>query len=316
MICANWLAIEALDDIAIAPFLAKRGHLPPSQTPAFARAITSGRLLAFEFLRGGERIGYVLLQVRKLILAEAFHGPVVLESADYTECVAALKPLLRKRGLLLLRVLPPLYAPRPDGLPGGFNWATSVVDISKDEAALLQSFSPNHRQSIRKGMAAPVAIEALENDEALAFAEGYAAMFARRGIQVSASETVRLLTQFSEEPDAFALCALQAVNRKLIGGGIFLHSGDTCTYYQGWSARTPHPVLHTLLWMAMLHAKSLGCSRFDLGGYSLDKRDAQLQAINDFKRWFRGTVISYPATSLIPLFSILTPLLRSLGKRL
>lgn len=316
MICAKRLAVEALDDAAIAPFLAKHGRLPPSQTPAFARAITGGRILAFEFLKNDERIGYVLLQLRKRILAEAFHGPVVLEPADYTECVAAMTPLLRKRGLVLLRVLPPLYAQRPDGLPGSFNWATSVVDISKDETALLQSFSPNHRQSVRKGIAAPFTIDALENDEAMAFSEGYAAVFARRGIRVPASETMRLLTQLPEEPDAFTLCARQAADGKLVGGGIFLRSGNTCTYYQGWSARTPYPVLHTLLWKAMLRAKSLGCSRFDLGGYSLNERDAQLQAINDFKRWFRGTVVTYPATSLILLFGILAPLLRSLGKRL
>ncbi len=316
LIRARIIPNDALTDEVVAPFLAAYGRLPPAQIPALAPAVGSRQPLAILFLDGSERIGYALVQRRHSILAEVFHGPVVLSADQYLACVAALKPLLRRRGLLLLRVLPPYSFPRPDGLEGRFNWATCVVDISLDADKLLQSFAPNHRQSIRKGLDAPLSIMDMEYGTEEAFAEGYVAMFARRTIDVPARATIRLLQTLPKHDHSFVLCARHVPDGALVGGCIFLISGDTCTYFQGWSARTGYPVLHTLLWRAMLHAKERGCTRFDLGGYSLDETNGQLKSINDFKRWFRGTVLYYPSTAIIPLYRPVQLLLRCLSTHL
>jgi lipid II:glycine glycyltransferase (peptidoglycan interpeptide bridge formation enzyme) len=66
----------------------------------------------------------------------------------------------------------------------------------------------------------------------------------------------------------------------------------------------------------MKRAKAMGCSRFDLSGYSLDEDDLQLKAVNDFKRWFRGAIIHHPPTVVIPLYPFIGTLMRISGKRI
>jgi lipid II:glycine glycyltransferase (peptidoglycan interpeptide bridge formation enzyme) len=154
-------------------------------------------------------------------------------------------------------------------------------------------------------------------EELKAYAKGYVAMFERRGIKKNVGSELAMLQRFlSGNLDVFILCVRH--NGLLVGGGIFLRSGDTCYYYQGWSERLtpPVPVLHLLLWEAMRYAKRAGCAQFDLFGFSLKDQDKQLQAINDFKRWFRGTLEIYPSTAVIPLYGFLLPLIRRLGARL
>jgi hypothetical protein len=323
MISARLESIDKVGSLQLVPFLEAYHTLPITQDPQLAKATAGAKsLLLYSFYKGELPIGYAILQVKKHILAEVFHGPMVLEKANYLPSVDALKKALRKKGLLILRVLPPFGLPRPRGFLGRFNWSTCVVDVSMTQAELLQSFSPNHRQSIKKGLTAGIRIEQLKASEELEFANGYVQMFARKGVAVSLEATTALLRQLdglgAGHSQAFVLAARPLHDDALVGGGIFLISGNTCTYYQGWSARTspPLPVLHTLLWHAMLHARESGCRHFDLSGYSHDLEDAALKSINDFKRWFRGQLLHYPLTSVIPLYKALSPLVRLLIKRL
>jgi lipid II:glycine glycyltransferase (peptidoglycan interpeptide bridge formation enzyme) len=325
MIRIRPLPLDACNAAFLAPFIERYGSLPMTQAPEIAVILAEGaRLDGFAFMAGDMPIGYVFVKIRLRILADISFGPVVLHGRDYIACVDVLKRHLRRKGILLLRILPPYAAPRPNGRAANFNWATPIVDISRGEEDILKSFSPNHRQSIRKAMAAGLRVRALRPEEAAEYAEGHVAMFARKGILRNVADTQRLVGEFqalaekTAGKEVFILSASAEGSEKIIGGGIFLRSGDTCMYHHGYAARLgqPLPVLHLVLWEAMKQAKRLGCTRFDLAGYSLDDTDRQLKAVNDFKRWFRGDILHYPPTVVIPLYRLLKPVLSLLGKRI
>jgi len=324
MIRVRPLSLDTCDADYLDPFLCRHGYISVHQTPALAGILSEdARLSAYEFIADDQRVGFVIVKVRHHILADISFGPVLLDNDQFILCIKALKPVLRRKGLLLLRIFPAPGAPAYKGLPAHFNWATSVVDISRSEEDILKSFSPNHRQSIKKAVAAGVIVRHLSQQEVTSYADGHVAMFGRRGIGKDTEVTRHLLAELhayaKDAPDsAFILSAYADNSDRLIGGGVFLRSGDTCTYYQGYAERLepPLPVLHLVIWEAMKQAKALGCSRFDLSGYSLDGDDRQLKAVNDFKRWFRGDIIQYPATVVVPLYPLLGQLMRWSGKRI
>jgi len=314
-----------LNEARLAPFVIKHGHLSVHQVPAIADIISEdARLAAYEFFEeSGQMAGYAIVKIRHRILADISFGPVVMHRDLFIPCLNALKPALRRMGLLLLRVYPPYDAPDFPGIPAKFNWATSVVDISRSEEDLLKSFSPNHRQSIRKAASAGIRVQDLKAGDVAAYVKGHVAMFARRGIPKSEAESLGLVGGLhqlcgDESANGFMLSAHTGDSDHLVGGGIFLCNGDTCDYYQGYADRTepPLPVLHLVLWEAMKRARAMGCLRFDLSGISLDDNDIQLKAVNDFKRWFRGEIIRYPATVVVPLYSFMKPVLRLAGQRI
>ena len=324
MIRVRPLSPETCDAAYLAPFLQRHGRISEHQVPALATILAEdARPIGYEFIRDGKPIGYAVVKIRHHILADISFGPIVLDNDQFTSCVAALKPALRRKGALLLRIIPPYGAPQCKGLPANFNWATSVVDLSPAEEDILKSFSPNHRQSIRKAVAAGIRVRPLDAENVDAYARGHVGMFARRGISKDAAATLKLITELhalAKDPahSVFILSAFSADSDQIIGGGVFLCTGDTCTYYQGYAERLepPLPVLHLVLWEAMKRAKAMGCSRFDLSGYSLDDDDQQLKAVNDFKRWFRGAIIHNPPTVVIPLYPLIATLLRISGKRI
>lgn len=264
----------------------------------------------------------MLVQVRHRILADVQFGPVLTDPADFVSCLDVLKKALRKKGLLVLRVMPPCEAPDYAGIPGRFNWATLVVDLKPEEELILKSFSVNHRQSIRKAQQAGIVVRPILQEELQQYAGQHTAMFTRRGIARNVSDTLRLVSglfalSLAEDAPVFILTARQG-DTAILGGAIFLRSGDTCTYYHGFAERgdPPLPVLHSLIWEAMKEARRRGCTRFDLCGYSLDPGDQQLKAVNDFKRWFRGQLIENPKTVVIPLWPGIGTILQLTGRHL
>ena len=322
-VSAQPVPIGALDAAFLQPFLAAHGAIPPEQHPVFAPVINAGvALKCFRFVREGKVIGYAIVKLRQYILADVYFGPVVLDSKDYKACIAALKPALRRQARLMLRIIPPRYAADVDGYGAQFNWATIVLDISRSREDLLRSFSVNHRQSIGKALKAGITVKPLPVRDSAAWLSGYINMFRRRGIAKVAEDAGQVLaamTALSGAPgdSVFILAAYLNDGSTVAGGGIFLCSGDTCSYYLGFSEKTdpPVPVLHLLLLEAMLAAASRGCRLFDLYGYSLAGDDAQLKAINDFKRWFRGELQVYPGTVLLPLYAVAAPLIKWLHRK-
>jgi hypothetical protein len=62
----------------------------------------------------------------------------------------------------------------------------------------------------------------------------------------------------------------------LTANTLFVHTKQTCHYVFGDTGpETPdRPILHALIWEAILHSKRLGCSQFNLGRSFASKADA------------------------------------------
>src|SRR5690606_25041582 len=214
MIRVRPISLEALDAAFLDPFVQQLGRLPINQLPKMAPILAEGAPLAsYEFVAGGQPVGFVIVRINRRIMADVSFGPVVLDRDYYVPCVKALRRALRLKGLVLMRILPPYDVPRPEGAGARFNWATSVVDLSGTEEELLKSFSPNHRHSISNAAAAAIRAEALAAGDAAAYAAGHVAMFARRGIPKDLAGTTQLVRDFqaleaaSGGREAFVLAA-------------------------------------------------------------------------------------------------------------
>lgn len=58
---------------------------------------------------------------------------------------------------------------------------------------------------------------------------------------------------------------------ELVSSGLFVHNNQTCHLVSAekMSDSIDRPVLHALIWEAMLQSKNMGCSRFDLGSNAI-----------------------------------------------
>ena len=67
-----------------------------------------------------------------------------------------------------------------------------------------------------------------------------------------------------------------------VANALFVHNNKTCHYLTGsTSPQAPNrPILHSMIWFAMLHSKRLGCDRFDLASSALAENDEDEFAID------------------------------------
>jgi hypothetical protein len=75
-----------------------------------------------------------------------------------------------------------------------------------------------------------------------------------------------------------------------VAGGLFYHNPEICYYGVGCSVEGAGS--HALLWKAILHAKKLGCKRFEMGK-QVFSGDEKAVNISKFKRGFGGDTITY-----------------------
>ncbi len=314
-------SLDSLTPQLTAPFLNKWGHIALQQHPVLSRLLNSaGQLRAYQFRQGGELVGYVIVKVNKRVLADVFHGPVVLDDSQYTKCAVLLKNALRRSGLIAMRIFPPEYGTAVASLRSHFHWATAIVDLDKDTEKIFAAFNSNHRYGIRQAMKENIEVDVLHADSADEFSAGHRQVYERRGIahpsgSATLKQAYRGLCALDDEY-GFILGIRDRDTGALIAGGIFIRSGNTIHYLIGFSLRIRNLALsHLLLWRAMEKAKDMGCTRFDLHGFSL-KEDAQLLAINNFKRWFGSKIHVYPETSIVNLIPGAAQLLHLFGIRL
>jgi hypothetical protein len=94
--------------------------------------------------------------------------------------------------------------------------------------------------------------------------------------------------------EAFAVCG--RINDNVVSAGLFIHGKYNC-YYQVSASRRDmfqKPLFHSLMWLAILHAKKLGCRWFEIGeqlypNHPFDKPPSKKElGISDFKAGFGG----------------------------
>ena len=268
--------------------------------------------------------GFVLVKIRRGILAEMNFGPVVDDAIYYVPFIKLVLQELRKKRVWVVRIISPSFEDSSHEIKScasHFNWATVIIDLANDIDTVFRSFNDNHKYSIRKTLSQGVKVTLLGEEDLPVFLTAYIAMFQRRGIDKDVSEARLKFTGIFQTLQTYAgegmvLGVRHPETGALVAGGVFIKSGDTMYYRDGFSEKIKGwALLHVIIWEAVRIAKELGCLYFDLGGYSL-KDDSQLQAINDFKRWFSRNIRISPPTKIIELFPFAARLLKVFGKSL
>jgi hypothetical protein len=85
---------------------------------------------------------------------------------------------------------------------------------------------------------------------------------------------------------------------ELVTAALFLHTPRHCYYGVSASDREyfDKPISHAVIWTAMLHARSLGCERFETGEQLFPRQGAGQRGskelhISDFKHGFGGRTV-------------------------
>lgn len=300
-------------------WFAHLGYLPVEQDIFWAKKTEpNSRWILYKLFDKKVFSGFALVKVKKRILADIYFGPVVFDEVHYLPFLGLIVKQLRKKLIFALRLIPPTSAPEVEGENTNFNWATIVINLIPDEDVLFQSFNKNHRYSIRKTIEKNVTVSALKRDELPEFVDGYIEMYRRRKIYQDKVAITQIFNNIydaaTESPDKGMVLAIHHPEDKhIVAGGIFLRSGNTMYYRHGFSLRCKGlSLMHVLIWKAICYAKKQGCTRFDMGGYSLDP-DPQLSGINDFKKWFSGDLIINPRSKVIGLYPFGKTLLKIAG---
>ena len=89
------------------------------------------------------------------------------------------------------------------------------------------------------------------------------------------------------------------LNNEVVSAGLFMHSNTNCFYGISASRRDlfKKPMFHSLMWLAILHAKKIGCSWFEVGEQlfpnhpSSEPPSKKELGISEFKAGFGGKTI-------------------------
>jgi len=85
------------------------------------------------------------------------------------------------------------------------------------------------------------------------------------GRETRSKESWRRQFEMVQAGEAFVVLA--QLNNELVSAGFFMHSKTNCYYGVSASRRDmfEKPMFHSLMWSAILHAKTLGCRWFEMG---------------------------------------------------
>jgi len=178
-----------------------------------------------------------------------------------------------------------------------------VIDLQNSQQVLLTDVRKNYRADIRwgeKNMTFQLFDHSTITPEIME-------QFRQLHIQVSGKETRSKQTwlaqyDFVKSGEGFVLFGF--LDGELVATGLFIHNQTTCYYGVGAYCRDrfDKPISHALVWMALLHAKQIGCEQFDFGSAYFPDRsggndsnrvvtDKEI-AISRFKQGFGGEIRS------------------------
>ncbi len=174
---------------------------------------------------------------------------------------------------------------------------TQVIDLRKSEEELKKDVRHSFHSLISWGDK-NISTQLLESKN---FTSKCLEGFRNLHISVAGRETRsekswRIQEQIIQENEAFAL--LGTLENKLETAALFHYSKSHCYYGVSASNRElfEKPLLHSLLWNAILHAKKLGCIYFELGEQYFVESDVVTKKdvnISTFKRGFGGEIHKY-----------------------
>lgn len=174
-----------------------------------------------------------------------------------------------------------------------------VLDLQKDEQALLAEMKPKGRYNIGIAKKHGVTVEPWRGDS-----EGFDAFYE---IMKKTGER----DEFGIHPEFFyktllesfgaaseLLIAREPNHNKIIAGIIIIFYKNTATYYYGASDSAYRNLMapYLLQWEAIMEAKKRGMKQYDFLGISPPgEKTHSLSGVSEFKKKFGGREVSYPA---------------------
>jgi len=239
-------------------------------------------------------------------------GPVVADLEAAAPLLAALGNRLHEEGATTVRVNPLRrldddgglgavlvsagFAPVPDV---DYN-VTLEVDIDADREALLASFPKGTRYTIRQAMKAGVVSDRqVGGAEIEALDALYASMVERKGATPRPPGFFRALAGFLAADPTRGFVQVSRLGDQIVGSIVVTRYGHRALYTFGASkdADDGIPKTHLVQFEAMVAARSLGCSVYDLGGFSAGVGEegsrTAAQSINFFKSRFTKNVVTF-----------------------
>ena len=179
---------------------------------------------------------------------------------------------------------------------------TTLIDLSRDPAAILAGFNSTARQNIRAVGKHPVEVRAVtEPGLAVRLNDLLRDTMQRTGGTFRAREWEGILAYSRDHPDRSRVVGLfrtgQTGPQSLIAYAWGCFHGDHVQYSTAATVRSPDirmPMAYCLAWDLMQWGHGCGARYFDFGGITEGSQGGTdpLGGISDFKRYFKGT----PAT--------------------
>jgi peptidoglycan pentaglycine glycine transferase (the first glycine) len=252
-------------------------------------------LLTAPTLIPGRRFGYVP------------RGPAV--GADRTPALLeAVAGWARELGLAFVRVEPELergWAPAAGWhrAPATQPEHTSIIDLTRDDEALLGSFKPKTRYNIR--LAQKKEVEVNPSEDVAAFARLAAETSTRHRIQLAPERYYRELFRLMASDGTARLYIASHRGRDLAGIVVVRFAGRS-TYLFGASTREgrermPAYLLH---WQAMREMRDAGDREYDLWGVPpRGDADHPYAGLWQFKSGWQGRLVDYAGAFDLPISS-------------
>jgi hypothetical protein len=201
---------------------------------------------------------------------------------------------------------------------GESNWATLKIGLNdKSLKEIYSGFRKSYKPGIRKAERELNILNPIGSDQVDQFSEIFCRMHVSRGITINATEQTEYfislwqMISLNNLGDFYLTCE----DEKIIGGMIFIRSGNRYIYYKGAAdpEKRKHLVLHAACWKAIQYAHAHEkIDVFDLGGYNIfvDETD-QIYSVNRFKEGFTKEIEFFPKTQ----YYIFSPLRYQLYKK-
>ena len=312
---------------AVSEFLYQFPIHTQEQFPPFAQSASKSDFLFYTQYQNNKISAFACISIRKFIFAEILFGPIVKDEQSFDDVLIDIALQLRRKGLLILRVMPPLITIADEGKgfvtdASNFNWASLHLLIDKELSLLYQSLAQRHKGSIKQAQKMGISVSEIDQLEDIKyFAEGYTAMYHFRGLLVDASfeknRFTHLFNCFQKYKNGMFL-GIRNQEKELIGGICVSIQNNTMTYYKGYAhpAFRQLPISHIGIFEAIRQAQQLGKTYFDFGGYAIEPHiDKQLAAINFFKKGFGGYRVDFPKTRIYylnPIAQIMFKILKTI----
>jgi lipid II:glycine glycyltransferase (peptidoglycan interpeptide bridge formation enzyme) len=297
--------------------------LPFTQSYAFGEwQVASGRKVwRFVIENGGKQVGFFQIIKYPLAFGKSYlyipHGPVLFEKLD-ERFLQSLKETLscieKKEKAVFTRFdffpvvadqkifhkyfnQPSAYAERGSYFQPKVDW---VIDLSKDEEALLGNMMKDGRYSINLASRKGTTAEMVAGDDMQEYFDIFYGLMQetakRDGFRLHPEEYYRNIFGTAGNGNADIALFIAENNKKVLSAHLIAYFGRTAFDLYGGSSGDSRELMpnYALQWQAIRKSKLKGCLLYNFGAVEADGgRSGKFGGISLFKQKFGGEILNY-----------------------